>query len=47
MPDLPEQQSVTEEDTSGGSIDIQFPIPKSEVILVGTMASIVNGYNVV
>ena len=32
MPDLPEQHSVTEEDTTGGSIDIQFPIPKSEVI---------------
>ena len=47
MPDLPEQQSITEENTSAGSIDIQFPIPKSEVILVVTMESIVNDYNVV
>ena len=31
MPDLPEQHSITEEDCSAGSIDIQFPIPKSEV----------------
>lgn len=30
MPDLPEQHNITEEDTTGGSIDIQFPIPKSE-----------------
>ena len=42
MPDLPEY-SVTEEDATAGSIDIQFPIPKSEVILVVTMESIVNG----
>ena len=32
MPDLPEQHSITEEDCTGGSIDIQFPIPKSEVM---------------
>lgn len=31
MPDLPEQHSVTEEDSTASSIDIQFPIPKSEV----------------
>ena len=43
MPDLPEQHSVTEEDATAGSIDIQFPIPKSEVNFVVTMESIVNG----
>ena len=31
MPDLPEQHTAPEEDSTGGSIDIQFPIPKSEV----------------
>ncbi|XP_065910313.1 regulator of nonsense transcripts 2-like isoform X2 [Dysidea avara] len=30
MPDLPEQHTAPEEDSTGGSIDIQFPIPKSE-----------------
>ena len=43
MPDLPEKHSVSEEDATAGSIDIQFPIPKSEVILVMTLECIVNG----
>lgn len=42
MPDLPEQHGITEEDCTAGSIDIQFPIPKSEVLVV-TMEGSVNG----
>ena len=35
MPDLPEQHTAPEEGSTGGSIDIQFPIPKSEVCSSG------------
>ena len=44
MPNLPEQwHSITEEDSTAGSIDLQFSIPKSGVYFFVIKESIVNG----